>query len=196
MKIVDVVQGSPEWFAVRLGIPTASNFSNIITTKGEPSKQAQKYMYRLAGESVSGQMEETYQNAAMTRGIEMEAEARALYEVVKGVSVQQVGFCLGNSYGASPDGLIGDDGCLEIKCPTIAVHVEYLLSGKLPTTYFQQVHGEMFVAERKWCDFVSYYPGLKPLIIRVERDENFISKLESELKSFCSELETTINTIK
>lgn len=197
MKIFDFEQMSEEWFAARCGIPTASNFDKIITTKGEPSKQRQKYLYRLAGEAVSGKAEETYQNAAMLRGIEMEQEARSLYELSKDEDVQQVGFCLADDgYGASPDGLVGDKGSLEIKCPTIAVHVEYLLANKLPTAYFQQVQGQLFVAEREWCDFVSYYPSIKPLIIRVNRDEVFIRKLETELKGFTEELKQIINKIK
>lgn len=187
---------SPEWFAIRCGIPTASNFDKIITTKGEPSTQRKKYMYRLAGEAVSGKAEETYQNAIMLRGIEMEQEARNLYELTNECNVEEVGFCLADGgYGASPDGLVGMDGSLEIKCPIISTHVEYLLSGKLPSAYFQQVQGQMFVAETEWCDFVSYYPSLKPLIIRVERDEDFIDKLETELKGFTEELKQIIKQI-
>lgn len=198
MRIVDCLQGTSEWFSARCGIPSASNFDQIITTKLEPSKQRQKYLYRLAGERVSGMAEETYQNNAMLRGIELENEARNLYQVINDVEVKQVGFCLTEGKfvaGASPDGLIGDDGCIEIKCPTMAVHVGYLLDGKLPTDYFQQTQGQLFVTGRTWCDFVSYYPGIKPLIVRVERDEQFIKALTVELEIFCSELEDVIKKI-
>lgn len=199
MKIVDCIQGSPEWFSARCGIPSASNFDQIITTKNESSKQRTKYLYRLAGERVSGIAEETYQNNAMLRGIELEAEARNLYQVIKDIEVKQFGFCLTEGkfvVGASPDGLVDDKGCIEIKCPTMAVHVGYLLENKLPIDYFQQTQGQLFVTEREWVDFVSYYPGIKPLIVRVERDEQFIKALELELEKFCVELEEIVNKIK
>ena len=199
MQIINCEQLSPEWFEARCGVPSASNFDKLITSKGLPSKQRERYMYKLAGEKVSGTVEETYQNAAMLRGIEMEEEARDLYTVVTGRTVTEVGFCISDGpfkYGCSPDGLVGDDGSIEIKCPMAATHVGYLLANKLPTDYFQQVQGQLFVTGRKWTDFVSYYPGIKPLIIRVERDEVFIAALSIELIVFCKELETIINKIK
>jgi len=148
MKIYDFKQGSDEWFKIRAGIPTASNFDKIITSKGEPSKQCQKYLYKVAGEYITGVPEETYQNMAMQRGIEMESEARNLYTVVTDNEVKGVGFCVGDpvyEYGASPDGLVGASGCIEIKCPGIAIHVEYLLDNKLPTAYYQQIQGQLLV---------------------------------------------------
>lgn len=197
--IVDVIQRTDAWLECRLGIPTSSNFDKIVTTKGEPSKQAQKYLYKLAGERVSGICEESYQNGAMSHGVELEPEARNFYQVITDNEVEQVGFCIsddGFRYGASPDGLVGDNGLIEIKCPSIAVHVEYLLNEKLPTTYFQQVQGQLLVTSREWCDFISYFPGLKPLIVRVERDEKFLLCLKSELESFCKELENVVEKIK
>ena len=198
MKIFDCIQGSPEWFAARLGVPTASNFDKIVTTKGEPSKSAQKYMYKLAGEKASGIAEESYQNAAMARGTELEAEARKFYEMVKNVEVEEVGFCLleDKGYGASPDGLVRNKGLVEIKCPLCATHVGYLLKETLLTDYFQQVQGQMLVTGREWTDLISYYPGLKPLIIHVERDDAFLNKLEAELDKFVFELNDVIRTIK
>ena len=198
MKIYDFPQCSPEWFKIRCGIPTASNFDRIVTSEGKPSKQMQKYLYKVAGEYITGIPEETYQNAAMLRGIDMEQEARSLYELINNVSVQQVGFCVGEpdiEYGCSPDGLVGDKGMIEIKCPSLAVHVGYLLDGKLPTDYIQQVQGELLVTGREWNDFISYYPGIKPLIVRVERDEKFITALRVELEIFCQELITLIKKI-
>ena len=189
-------QGSPEWFAIRCGVPSASHFKEIVTSKGEPSKSAEKYMFKLAGEFVSGHPEETYQSGAMARGCELEEEARQLYQIINDVEVKEVGFCKEGGYGCSPDGLINKDGMLEIKCPSAAVHVEYLLKGKLPTTYLQQVQGQMLVTGRKYCEFVSYYPGIKPFIIRVNRDEVFLAKLKTELKLFCLNLNETINKIK
>jgi putative phage-type endonuclease len=197
VRIIECDQGSEAWYAARCGVPSASNFDMILTTKGERSKQRQKYMYRLAGERVCGIPEEAYQSAAMARGKEMEAEAREFYEFAKGVDVRQVGFCMDDNapFGASPDGLVGDDGCLEIKCPIIATHVGYLIENMVPLDYFQQTQGQLLVTGRIWCDFVSYYPGIKPLIIRVNREEPFIKILKSELLGFCEELETVARKI-
>ena len=199
MKILDVVQNSPEWFAARCGIPTASNFDKIITAKGEPSKQRTKYLYQLAGERIAGKSEETYQNATMIRGIEMEDEARKLYEVITGGEVVKVGLCITEGktiYAASPDGLFKEDGLVEIKCPLITTHVSYLLNGGLVEDYFQQLQGQLLVTDRKWVEIISYYPGLKPLVIPVNRDEKFLKALKVELELFCSELEEVINKIK
>lgn len=196
MRIVECLQGSNEWLGARCGIPSASNFDLIVTIKGEPSKQRTKYLYRLAGEVITGIPEESYQNGAMQRGIELEAEARDLYRLIAENEVTEVGFCLAEGYGASPDGLVGDKGLLEIKCPSMAVHIGYLLEGVLPLDYFQQVQGQLLVTSREWCDFVSYYPGLKPLIVRVTRDEAFLKLLEAELKKFVKELKEVVNKIK
>ncbi len=197
MKLIECEQKTPEWHAARCGIPTASNFDKLITTTGKQSTQRTKYMYQLAGECVSGKAEVGYQSSAMLRGIEIEEEARSFYEFTSSVEVQRVGFCLSDcgKYGASPDGLVGEDGMLEIKCPTLAVHVGYLLEGKLPTDYFQQTQGQLFVTGRKWSDFISYYPGLTPLVIRVLPDADFHASLNLELVSFCAELEQIIKRI-
>lgn len=198
MIALEIEQGTEEWKKARLGIPTASNFDSIVTTKGDPSKQAQKYLYRLAGERVSGVGEETYQNAAMARGIELEAEARAFYELTHEVTVKQVGICYPDEkkrFSCSPDGLVGEAGLIEIKCPLIATHVGYLLDCTLPMDYWQQVQGQLLVTGREWCDFISYYPGLKPLIVRVERDNAFIFKLLEALNAFCKELDSVVKRI-
>jgi predicted phage-related endonuclease len=196
MKIIDCLQGSPEWYAARCGIPSASSFDKIVTTKGEPSKQRTKYLYQLAGETITGLAEESYSNANMERGKIVEAEARSLYTFNTGKEVLQAGFCLAEGYGASPDGLVGEEGCLELKCPIMATHVGYLLDNTLPMDYFQQVQGQLLVTGRKWVDFMSYYPAMKPLIIRVEIDEKFIKALKIELELFCDELKEIINKIK
>jgi YqaJ-like viral recombinase domain len=196
MKIIEVVQGTPEWFAARCGIPTASNFDKIITSDGKPSKQREKYLFQLAGEKIIGKAEETYTNAAMQRGVEMEAEARQLYELVSGNTVNQIGLCVDNGYGASPDGLIGEDGGLEIKCPILSTQVSYLLDNKLPVEYFQQVQGNLLVTGRKWWDFVSYYPGMPPLSIRVFPDMGFQATLKAQLELFCKELDEVIKKLK
>ena len=199
MITLDIEQGTQEWRAARCGIPTASNFDKIITTTGTPSKQAQKYMYQLAGERIIGQSEETYQNSDMLRGTEIEGEARTLYELMHDLEIKQVGICYKDEaklFSCSPDGLAGDDGLVEFKCPKIATHVDYLLQNSIPSEYFQQVQGQLYITGRKWCDFVSYYPGLKPVIVRVYRDEKFIKSLEAELFSFCKQLDDITEKIR
>jgi putative phage-type endonuclease len=191
MITVDVQQGTPEWFAARCGIPSASNFDKIVTSTGAVSKQREKYLYQLVAERVTGRTEEPYTNGAMERGKEMEAEARQLYELINGVEIKQVGVCYPDKkklWAASPDGLVGDDGLIEIKCPQAYAAVSYLLAGTLPTDYVQQVQGQMLTTDRKWVDFMSYYPGLKPMIVRVYRDEKFLLALDGELRKFAVEL--------
>ena len=198
MIILDVVQGSPGWLAARAGIPTASNFDKIVMARGERSAQAQKYLYQLAGERLLGAPSETYQNGAMLRGKELEPLARAAYEFISDNPVTEIGFCLDDikRYGCSPDGLVGVDGLIEIKCPSLSVHVEYLDKGGLPIAYFQQVQGQMLVTGREWCDFFSYYPGLPPLLIRAERDEKFLKLLEKELVVFCEKLDALTKRLR
>ncbi len=192
------VQLSPEWFLEKVSKPSAGSFDKVTTSKGEPSKQAEKYLYQLAGESIAGIKAETYQNDAMQRGILLEAEARVLFEMINDVEVTQVGMCYPDEqkkYLCSPDGLMEDAG-LEIKCPLIHTHVGYLLKGVLPTDYIQQVQGSMLVTRFKSWYFMSYYPGLPPFILKVERDEVFISKLRAELERFVVELAVVTRKLK
>ena len=199
MKEIQCEQRSDEWYSARCGVPTASNFDKIVTSTGKPSKQKEKYLYKIAGEYVSGKCEESYQNDAMIRGCEMEDEARKLYEMMTDFTVRKAGFCIGDpvfEYGASPDGFVDKAGLIEIKCPSISVHVEYVLGWKLPTKYIQQVQGQLLVTGRDWCDFISYYPGLKPMCVRVFRDEAFIQLLRAELETFCGQLKDIIKKIK
>lgn len=199
MITIDCEQGSESWMALRAGVPSASNGDKIITSKGEPSKQARKYMFGLAVETITGKKEETYSSKAMERGIEMESEARQLYEMMNDVDVEEVGFCFMDEdklFGCSPDGLVGEFGILEIKCPSGPVHIEYLLKGQLPSAYYQQVMLQLLVTGRRWCDFMSYYPGVKPLIVRVTPDHDFLLKMHDELISFCDELQNVVKQIK
>lgn len=200
MIIKNFIQGSDEWFKARAGIPTASNFDKIVTMAGKQSAQRQKYLYQLAGERLLGTKEETYQSAAMARGVELEAEARAAYEFINDCEVEEVGLCYKNEFkffSCSPDGLRQEmKRGLELKCPSLSVHTEYLHKGKLPSTYFQQVHGSIFVTEYDSWDFMSYYPGLPPFIITVKPDEKFTKALELELESFCFELTDITEVLK
>jgi len=195
MKICSHEQGSPEWFEARLGIPSASMFSKIVTTKGVWSTQADSYINQLVAERLTGEREEIYQSHHMIRGTELEPEARDMYCLVKDVEVQEVGFCLHDTLkaGCSPDGLIGEDGGLEIKAPAPATHVEYLRGGVLPSRYEQQVMGCLWITQREWWDFVSYHPNMKPLIVRVERDEEYIAALEECVTKAVNLIEENVN---
>lgn len=180
MRIDQNEQGSPEWLAARLGIPSASMFAKIVTTKGIWSASADAYINQLVAERLTGEREEVFQSHHMLRGTDLEPDARDLYSLISDAEVTEVGFCLHDtlSAGCSPDGLIGEDGGLEIKCPAPATHVEYLRGGVLPSKYKQQVMGCLWITGREWWDFVSYHPTMKPLIVRVERDEEYIAALE------------------
>jgi putative phage-type endonuclease len=199
MIILDVDQGSPEWDAARLGIPTASNFDNIITSKGEPSKQATEYMYKLAVERITGKKIDGFKSDAMQRGNDLEADAVRFYELSRNVETTKVGFVYKDElkkFGASPDRLIGTDGLAEIKCPLAHTHVEYLLEKKMPTKYVVQVQGQMYVTDAKWTDFISYFPAMPPFIIRVMRDDALIGRLEMELIRFCRDLDALVERLK
>ena len=186
----DCEQLSEKWFQLRLGNPGASSFDKIVTTAGEPSKQATEYLYQLAGEHVAKQAEVSFATPWMERGTQLEGEARKLYELVTGEEVKQCGLVYldeRRDRHASPDGMMENKG-LEIKCPKVNTHVGYLLSGKLPTAYFQQVQGGMYVTGFREWDFISYYPGLPMFKITAVRDEPFIEKLHYELEVFCYKL--------
>ena len=180
MRIDQNEQGSPEWLAARLGIPSASMFAKLVTTKGIWSASADAYINQLVAERLTGEREEVFQSHHMLRGTELEPDARDLYSLISDAEVTEVGFCLHDtlSAGCSPDGLVGAEGGLEIKAPAPATHVEYLRGGVLPSKYKQQVMGCLWITGREWWDFVSYHPTMKPLIVRVERDEEYIAALE------------------
>ena len=189
----EVEQGSPEWYLLRSTMPTASAFDKIITSQGKPSTQAKTYMNKLlANWLMAPDIDaDDYQSAWMQRGQEFEEEARLWYEFRTSTDVRTVGFCTSDNewYGCSPDGLIGEDGGLEIKCPSPGVHTGYLLDRKLPTKYFCQVQGCLFVTGREWWDFVSYHPAIDPLVIRVFPDTDFQVELKQALHKFCTKLE-------
>jgi len=198
MIICEAPQGSVEWLTDRAGVFSASNFDKLITTKGELSKQAQKYIYEIAAEKVSGIKAESFQSAAMSRGVELEAEAVDFYSLTHEVDPKEVGFVMDDlkRWGASPDRLIGDNGLLEVKVPLPHTQVDYLLNENLYQDYKQQVQGQLFVTGREWCDLIAYSRGLKPLIVRVKRDDEFIAKLEAILISSCKELDAIVEKIK
>ena len=188
--IIDCEQGSPEWFKARLGIPTASEFDTVMAKGrgGGDSKTRRTYMLKLIGERMTGEPAESYTNAHMERGKAMEAEARNAYAFIREVTPIPVGFIRNGEVGASPDSLIGTDGCMEAKTKLPHLHLEVLLAGVLPPEHKAQVQGQLWVAEREWCDFVSYWPKLPPFIIRVHRDEAYIAELEAGVAKFLDEL--------
>lgn len=195
MIILDCEQNSPEWFKARAGIPTSSSFNKIVDSKGKRSKQRGKYLYECAGEVVSGEPKDTYNNANMDRGHEREDESRKTYEFIKSATVEQVGFCYFDelkAFGCSPDGLVGEDGVFETKDALSHVHLDRLENGWSGSPYIQQVQGSLCVTGRKYCDLVSYSRGFKPLIIRFDRDEPFIRLLKIEIRMFNDDLKTII----
>ncbi len=186
MIILDCEQMSDEWFAARAGIPTASNFDKIVKNDGNRSTQFQSYLNKCAAESVAG-AGESFTSDAMQRGIELESDARDLYQFINDVTVAEHGLIFkdeNKSFSCSPDGLVGDDGGLEIKCPLPHTHVAYLRANKLPSKYFAQVQGSLYVTGREWWDFMSFCPEFKPLILRVYPDAEFHAKLEKQLNDF------------
>ena len=201
-----IIQGSPEWFALRAGRATGSNFDAVLA-QGKGSAEATtraQYRVRLAIERITGKvMESGYKNSAMQHGTDTEPLARMAYEEKTGNIVEEVAF-VQHEYlmaGVSPDGLIGSNGMIEIKCPTPAVHWEYLqLTDKPPAAYKAQVYGQLWVAKREWCDFVSYSPDFpEPLqlhIFRVYRDEKYIKTLADGVAKFLYDVEKTVKEMR
>ena len=185
MLVLECEQGSEEWHKARAGVPSASNFSKLITAAGKPSTSAETYINSLIAYLITGTVEESYKNENMARGNLLEPQARAMYELATDNVVTEVGFCLHDTImaGCSPDGLVGDDGGLEIKCPSASTHVGYLRSQKLPTIYKQQVMGCLWITGREWWDFMSFHPEMEDLIVRVYRDDEYINVLADVVSS-------------
>ncbi|WP_374831069.1 lambda exonuclease family protein [Paenochrobactrum pullorum] len=190
----DIEQGSPEWFAARAGIPTASRFSTVMA-KGE-GKTRSEYMRTLAGEIITGEIEESFSSAHMERGKLMEDEARETYAFINSVEPYQVGFIRKGEKGASPDSLIGTDGGLEIKTALPRIQIDRLERNRLPPEHKAQVQGNLWIAEREWWDFVSYWPRLPMLIVRVYRDEEYIKTMSDEIDRFNDEKAALIERIR
>ena len=190
LQIIDCEQGSDMWLRARCGIPTASRFDAVMAKgrAGGESKTRRSYMLDLLGERLTGQPMESYTNAHMERGKAMEAEARDLYAMVRGVEPKQVGFMRRGSAGASPDSLIGTDGVLEIKTKLPRLQIEVLLANRLPPEHVAQVQGQLWISGRQWVDFVSYWPGLPLFVTRVHRDETYIATIAAEVAEFLAEM--------
>jgi len=197
-------QGSPEWLQARATVITASNLTKVMS-KGRgsaPSKTRMTYMIEKATEILTGNaVSNGFQNDAMRRGNELEPDARQFYTMLTGELVEESGLIYLNELkriGASVDGLVQDDGLVEIKCPNLSTHVNYLLDGVMPAAYVKQIQGQMWVTGRKWCDFISYHPDAWKMgfLIRVDRDEEIIKTINDAVYAFIGELDVLVEKLR
>ena len=197
-------QQTEEWFAARAGKVTASRVVDLMAkTKSGYSASRDNYLAQLIVERFTGGKAESFTSAAMQWGNEQEPFARAAYEVRKGVFVDEVGFVPHPSIkdaGASPDGLVGDDGLVEIKCPNTATMIDTLINGTVPNKYYVQMQMQMACTERQWCDYAVFDPRMPEsaqlFVKRIDRDIKFIAEMESEIIKFLIELEAKFETLK
>jgi len=201
MEIIDsIAQGTEDWHKLRYGWTTASKFKDAMA--GGQGKTRKSYMYQLAAEALTGQREESFTSQYIEWGNETEPQARAMYEFDTGSKVDEVAFVRldGHKIGCSPDGLVGDDGLVEFKCPKTTTQIETFLSGKMPSGHKPQVQGQMWITDREWCDFVSFDPRIDGdasfFKVRVMRDEEYIKELSEKIFKFADELETTVNLLR
>jgi putative phage-type endonuclease len=200
----DIEQRTPEWFQARLGKVTASRIADLMAkTKSGYSASRDSYMAQLTIERLTQKPTEGYTNAAMQWGTEQEPFARAAYETKTGQLVTEVGFIVHpeiDQAGASPDGLVGDQGMVEIKCPESKTMIETLLSDKVPDKYFKQMQWQMACTGRKWCDYVVFDPrmpeNLQLCVRRVERDDYIIDEIKAEIKKFLAELDQQVGKLR
>jgi len=203
MLIHNCEQGTEEWFALRAGIPTASNFSKLVTSTGARSKSLEGYAITLAGEKYAGKpLDQWNGNQWTERGKELEDAARAKYEMRNDVDAEIVGFITDDdkTHGCSPDSLIGKSGMLEIKSLKAENHISaimyYKAKGKPPTTYIPQTQGQIMTAKREWCDLMFYHPDLPELIIRIYADIGFHSSLQEQIHNVTTERNKIMEYLK
>lgn len=200
----ELIQGSEAWHQARLGKVTASRVADVIArTKSGPAASRKNYLAELVAERLTGQPTEGFMNAAMKWGIDTEPQARAAYEFFSDLTVEEVGFVEHPTIamtGASPDGLVGGRGMVEIKCPNTATHIDTLLTGTIPGKYMTQMQWQMACADRAWCDFVSFDPrmpaDLQLYVKRVERDDGEIEGLEAAVIEFLAELDAKVAALQ
>ena len=200
---MEIEQRTEEWFAARLGKVTASRVADVIAkTKTGYSASRENYMTQLVLERITQTKSEGFTSAAMEWGTDQEPFARAAYEAAQGVMVEEVGFVPHPTIewaGASPDGLVGDDGCVEIKCPNTATMIETLLSQKVPGKYITQMQFQMACTGRKWCDYVSFDPRMpakaQMFVKRVDRDDEYIAEIEAEIVKFLAEVDSQVQKL-
>jgi hypothetical protein len=194
MEVFDFEQGEEEWFLARMGIPTASKFSTVMA-KGE-GKTRSEYMRKLAGEILTGEPQESFSNGHTERGNQMEDEARQAYAFVEDAEIIRVGFIRNGNKGASPDSLVGANGGLEIKTALPHIQIDRLERNRLPPEHRAQVQGNLWLSEREYWDFVSYWPKLPILTVRVYRDEDYIKTMSDEVNRFNDELAELVERIR
>lgn len=201
--MLDIEQGSDAWLALRCGRVTASRMADLMArTKTGWGAGRANYMAEIIAERLTGSPADRFTNAAMQWGTEKEPDARAAYEFMVGADVEPVGFVEHPSIemaGASPDGLVGSDGLVEIKCPNTATHIETLLGVTVPAKYVHQMQWQMECTGRAWCDFVSYDPRMPPamqlFVKRVDRDEAQLAAMREAVKVFLAEAEQTVTNL-
>ena len=201
---LEIKQGTEEWHQIRLGKVTASRVSDVMSKiKSGESAGRKNYKMDLVVERLTNTPTSSFTNAAMAWGTETEPLARMAYEVHSGNFVETVAFIQHPSiewFGCSPDGLIGSEGNLEIKCPNTSTHIDYLLAGVPPAKYVPQMQTQMACTGRLWTDFVSYDPRLPPelqlFVVRLDRDEAYIQQIEDEVKQFLDEIKQIYSQLK
>lgn len=198
MEIFEYEQGGDEWKNARCGIPTSSEFHTVMAKgrEGGASVTRRKYLMSLAGEVLTGEPMESFSNGHMERGRIMEDEARNLYAFLTDAEIRRVGFIRNGKKGASPDSLVGTEGGLEIKTALPHIQIERLLRGDLPPEHKAQVQGNIWLSERIFWDFVSYWPKLPLLKVRVFRDDIYIKNMSAEIDRFNDELAAMVESIR
>lgn len=197
----EIIQGSPEWFAARAGKVTASRVADVLSkVKTGESAGRKNYKADLVVERLTGKKTEGFRSPPMDWGIENEPMARMAYEAATGNLVDLDGFVDHPTieyFGCSPDGYVGEDGLVEIKCPNTATHLEYIEGDKPPSKYIPQMQAQMSVTGRKWCDFVSFDPrlpdDLQLFIVRLDRDDKYILAMEDEVQQFLNEVQEKVD---
>ena len=204
VEATKIEQGSDAWKALRAGKVTASRVADVLSkVKSGESAGRKNYRMDLVAERLTGKPADSFTNSAMQWGTEQEPFARIAYETHKGLFVEQVPFVDHPTiewFGCSPDGLVGEDGLLEIKCPNTTTHLEYLQEGKPPSKYIPQMMAQMACTGRKWCDFASFDPrlpeDLQLFVVRLNWDDAYIQEMEAEVKQFLNEVEATLLKLK
>jgi len=203
MKTHDVEQRSEAWYKIRSGMPTASEFSKIVTSKGEPSKSAEGYALTLAAEMFVGNAVDAWEGNSWTeRGRDLEEQAIQLYEFARDLDVLTVGFVTDDAQtrGCSPDGFVGDAGMIEVKCLKAENHTRAILyyqkHGRCPPDYVQQTQGQMMICERQWCDLVFFHPVLPMLVIRAEPNRDVQTALMAEIPKLCARRDEVLAALR
>lgn len=198
MEVVDCEQNTPQWFAARMGIPTASEFATVMAKgrDGGPSLTRKTYMLKLAGEIITGEPMDSYSNPHMERGKAMEDEARDFYVYLTDVEPQRIGFVRNGQKGCSPDSFISSDGMLEVKTKLAHLAIECLLKDEFPPEHKAQCQGALWVCEREWIDIAVYWPKIPLFVKRAYRDEVYIQKLSNAVEQFNSELSEIVSRVQ